>query len=183
MQEIWKDIKGYEGLYQISNFGRVKSLDHLKRWGAKTILHKGKILKQQIIKTNGYFSVALSKKSKAKRYLVHRLVAQAFVENLKNYNVINHKDENKLNNNATNLEWCSYNYNNNYGNHGQKISETRNFNKNKKVYQYDLNGNLINIFKSSLEAKRFFKIKNNSITRCCRNLQKTAGGFIWKYKE
>lgn len=183
MEEIWKDIKGYEGLYQISNFGRVKSLNHLKRLGAKTILHKGKILKQQIIKTNGYFSVALSKKSKVKRYLVHRLVAQAFVENLKNYNVINHKDENKLNNNATNLEWCSYNYNNNYGNHGQKISKTRNFNKNKKVYQYDLNGNLINIFKSSLEAKRFFKIKNNSITRCCRNLQKTAGGFIWKYKE
>lgn len=183
MEEIWKDIKGYEGLYQVSNLGNVKSINHYNKFGEKTILYKGKVLKQQIIKTNGYLSVNLSKNGKTKKFLVHRLVAEAFITNSNNYLVINHIDENKLNNSLDNLEWCTYLYNNNYGEHSEKISTTRSKNKNKKVYQYDLKGNLIKIFNNSMEAKKIMGYKNNSITRCCRKLQKTTGGFIWKYKD
>lgn len=111
MEEIWKDIVGYEGSYQVSNLGRVRSLDRKDAKGSKI---KGKLL---IIYQNrcGYMQAALYKNAKPKLIYVHRLVATAFIPNLNNYRVINHKDEDKTNNRVDNLEWCDYKYNNNYG--------------------------------------------------------------------
>lgn len=111
MEEIWKDAVGYEGLYQVSNFGRVQSLD---RRDIRNRFWKGKILSQQVEKL-GYCSVKLCKNGIQKREKVHRLVALAFVENPNNYKEINHKDENKQNNRSENLEWCTRQYNVTYG--------------------------------------------------------------------
>ena len=110
--EEWKDIKGYEGKYQISNKGRVKSLNY-KRTGKEKILK----LSSDI---NGYKKITLCKNSKQKTYLIHKLVAEAFLPNPDNLPVVNHKDENKLNNNVENLEWCTQAYNVNYSHNNCK---------------------------------------------------------------
>lgn len=110
MTEEWKDIKGYEGLYKISNLGRVKSLTR------NTV--KEHIMKQS--ENDRYKTVELFNNGIGKRKLVHRLVAENFIANLNNYNQVNHKDENKFNNHATNLEWCTSKYNMNYGSRIQK---------------------------------------------------------------
>ena len=104
-KEMWKDIINYEGLYQVSNLGNVKSLNN------KTNHKKPIILKQTIDRENGYLTVSLSKDKKKKTYRVHRLVANAFIENVNNYPIVNHKDGNKCNNNSSNLEWCTYQQN------------------------------------------------------------------------
>ena len=111
MDEVWKDIEGYEGYYQVSNCGRVKSLDRIVTSG-KT--KKGMII-QGILDIGGYVRVTLWKSCKPKKYMVHRLVAFAFLDNPNNLKMINHIDENKENNNVTNLEWCDCKYNINYG--------------------------------------------------------------------
>ena len=113
MQEIWKDIEGYEGYYQVSNLGRVKSLER------KTKQHHNSVRTQpeRILKSwiKRYESVILCKDSKTKKVPIHRLVAKAFLPNENNLPEVNHKDENKLNNCADNLEWCTREYNINYG--------------------------------------------------------------------
>lgn len=112
INEIWKDIKGYEGLYQVSNIGRVKSLKkEVNGRGNKIRIVKERILKPVIV-YNGYERVILSKNCKTKLYRVNRLVAQAFIPNNNNYPIINHIDGNKRNNIVDNLEWCSYSHNN-----------------------------------------------------------------------
>ena len=119
MKEIWKDIKGYEGLYQISNYGEVKSLE--KKAGFST--RKEKILKQHLDK-DGYVKVYLCKNNKVKFLSVHRLIAEAFIPNPNNFPQINHKDENKQNNKIENLEWCTCKYNINYGTRTKRQKET-----------------------------------------------------------
>ena len=111
--EIWKDIDGYKGLYQVSNLGRVKSLHH----------NKEKILKGSYTK-EGYHLISLSKEGTQKRYLVHRLVATAFIPNLYKLECVNHKDENPRNNNVDNLEWCTKAYNNCYGTRLERLSKS-----------------------------------------------------------
>ena len=114
MQEIWRDIPEYAGLYQVSNLGRVKSMKRvIERKNNKILPLNERILRQQ--NTNGYRFVRLSKNNKIKQHLVHRLVATQFIDNIFNYNEINHIDEDKTNNNVNNLEWCSHKYNINYG--------------------------------------------------------------------
>ena len=108
MVEVWRDIKGYEGQYQISNLGRVKSL---QRWSGTQFYNREKLLNLHINKKNGYVYVWLSKNGKGKNIRVHRLVAEAFIENLNNYTDINHKDCDRTNNNVENLEWCTRSYN------------------------------------------------------------------------
>ena len=125
--EIWKDIKDYKGIYQVSNLGRVRSLDKLcngsNQYGDKfTLIKKGKILKPKIRK-NGYLEVTLVHNKKAKSCLIHRLVANAFIENDNDYKYINHKDENKQNNRVDNLEWCTQSYNINFGSRNKKVSD------------------------------------------------------------
>ncbi len=120
--EIWKDIKGYEGLYQISNYGRVKSIPRTKKHSYNGIAHlKEKILKPIYI--NGYQRVSLCKNSKATYMFVHKLVANAFIKNPNNYPEINHIDENKANNIYNNLEWCTHSYNINYGTRNERVSQ------------------------------------------------------------
>ena len=112
--EEWRDIEGYEGLYQISSLGRVKSFPRPTTPGGilKTIKRK-----------DGYCSIKLSKNGKVKKVLVHRLVAKAFIPNTNNLPIINHKDENPLNNNVDNLEWCDNKYNGNYGTVKERIGQ------------------------------------------------------------
>lgn len=112
-EEIWKDIPNYEGLYQISNYGRVKSIPrtYKKRKIDKEIIKKLKTM------PNGYIRVSLSKNGKTKDYYVHRLVAKAYIPNIDNKPCINHKDCNRNNNNANNLEWVTHKENNSYKDH------------------------------------------------------------------
>lgn len=117
MQEVWKDIDGYEGKYQVSNLGRVKSLNY-NRTGEEKLL---KPLENKC----GYVRVVLYKDRRAKNYLIHRLVAETFIPNPNNYPIINHKDENKQNNKVKNLEWCTYEYNNTYGSTIERAVEKR----------------------------------------------------------
>lgn len=115
MKEEWRDIIGYEGLYQVSNFGRIKSLRRkvFPKTGAKPYWIKERI-KVDHISTGGYRMISLNKQGKSHEYHVHRLVAQAFIPNPNNYPTINHKDENVINNHVDNLEWCTQAYNNSY---------------------------------------------------------------------
>ena len=123
--EIWKDIEGYEGLYQVSNLGRVKSLDRVVEGkSSSTRLHRGKILSPGIGST-GYYMVVLYKDGGGCSYTVHRLVSNTFIPNPHNHPYINHKDENKLNNNVDNLEWCTHQYNMNYGTANLRRGESR----------------------------------------------------------
>lgn len=126
MVEIWKDVKDYEGLYQVSNLGRVKVLEkrnvRFGKWGRKTLPERIKLSQKN---KNGYYMIDLIKDKSRKRVYVHRLVAQAFVANPDNLQYVNHKDEDKTNNRADNLEWCTKAYNNNYGTKHARMVATR----------------------------------------------------------
>lgn len=166
MEEVWKDIKGYEGHYQVSNLGFVVSEKY------NNIKNNRKKLKKSLTH-DGYETVTLYKNNKRKTLRVHRLVAEAFLFNPKNLPQVNHKDENKTNNNVHNLEWCDVIYNINYG--------TRNEKTRKAIIQYDKNNKFIKEWASVTDACKFYN--NNSICECCKNKRKTANGYIWKYKE
>ena len=111
MKEEWRDIKGYEGRYQVSSFGRIYSC------------YSGICLKIHT-REDGYTRVSLYKNNRYKSFLVHRLVAEAFISNPNNYTQVNHKDENKQNNRVENLEWCTARYNTNYGTHNKRVSDS-----------------------------------------------------------
>ena len=126
MTEIWKNIEGYEGKYQVSNFGQVKSMI-----GQEKVLHPKK-------HRNGHLQIGLHKDKKRKTMYIHRLVAQAFIPNPDNLPCVNHKDENPNNNNVDNLEWCTQKYNCNYGTRVDRIMETKK-QQYKKIYKYSFN--------------------------------------------
>ena len=172
--EIWKDTKGYEGLYQVSNMGRVKSLERTvtRKNGRKQIIRE-RILKPTTA-TNGYLRVKLCNGSgKGKGFFVHRLVCEAFHENPKNKPCVNHIDENKVNNTASNLEWCTYSENNK---HGTRTARTC-----KSVGQYTPNGELVKIWQSTHEVERQLGFANGKISEAARGKLKTAYGYVWKY--
>ena len=176
--EEWRDIEGYEGLYQVSNYGRIRSLGRtlIEKNTNKTKILKGKILKLAKC-TNGYEFVQLYKNGKAKQHLVHRLVAKAFIPNHNNLPQVNHKDEKKTNNKVDNLEWCTQAYNNTYNNRHIKIGKQLHNRKDisKVVYQYK-NDKLNAIYPSISEAARDNRVLVASIIQCCH------GGFNWKGK-
>lgn len=173
--EIWKDVKGYEGYYLVSDLGNVKRL-HSKN-NLKAI-------------NNGYnyLSVSLSINGNVKRFYIHRLVAMSFIENKENKEEVNHIDGNRKNNKLSNLEWVTRSENHyhrykvlnqkgvNYGKTGSKNWRS------KAVIQYDLNGNKINEFPAVMEAMRQTGIHEANIRGCIKGKGKTAGGYIWKYK-
>ena len=182
MEEIWKDKKDYEGLYQVSNLGRAKSLDrYIKGKGHSLQFKKGRILKP-MKDNNGYLKVRLCNGEKSKTFNLHRLVAEAFIDNPDNLPQVNHKDENKTNNVVTNLEWCDSRYNKNYGTRNKRISEKMTNGKlSKPVLQYDLEGNLIREWKSTMECGRN-GFNHGAVNACCLGKLKTYKGFIWEYK-
>lgn len=189
-QEIWKDVQGYEGRYQISSFGRVKVLPfwHNNRFG-------GYMTQEHIINgrigRKGYRYVALKKDNEVKEFKVHRLVALHFIQNPYGYPQVNHKDENKLNNCMSNLEWCTNQYNANYGTRtdriiaarGQKRKERHADRKKKKIIQYDKDGNFIRSWECAKDVKKELRIDNGDIGKCCMGKQNTAGGYKWRYAE
>ena len=164
MIEVFRDIPGYEGLYQVSNLGNVKSLGNGDN---KNNVGKERMLKLQKDK-DGYLTVFLSIHNYKRLHKVHRLVALAFLPNPNNYPQINHKDKNKSNNNVDNLEWCTAQYNVDYS-----VS--------KPVNQYSLDGIYIATYKSIKEASRTTGTDQTGIVQCCKGKLKTSGGFIWKY--
>lgn len=204
MEEVWKDIEGYEELYQVSNLGNVKSLFFRRSKNPK------------LLKPNmycGYLYVNLCKEGKRLLSSIHRLVAKAFIPNPNNYPVINHKDENKQNNKVDNLEWCTIKYNNNYGTVKERLSKANkgrkftqefkdkvsiglknsvaaqkqiqklNATKCKPVGQFNKDTmELIATFPSAREASRQLGINHSSISQCCvGKVYKSVGGFVWKY--
>lgn len=179
----WKDVIGFEGLYQVSSDGRVRSLPRLKICGfnGKQSVQKGRILKPGYT-NDGYPFVNLVKDGKSKPHYIHRLVAQAFIPNPNNYPIINHKDENPGNNNYKNLEWCTQEYNINYGTAIERISKALRAN-NPSIY----NTPVTNIttgeqFNSISEACDFYGFTNRyTIKRCCEGECATTNGYNWKY--
>ena len=164
--ELWCPINGYEGLYSISNFGRV--LSH--HWG------KSRILKQRV-SPRGYSQVNLTKNSKLTTFRVHGLVAKHFLRNPNGLTEINHKDENKSNNRADNLEWCTRSHNVNYG---TRISRQR-LGVIKGVVQYDRKGDFVASYDSLTRASREVGLTVSHIAGCCKKKYPFAGGFVWKY--
>lgn len=170
IKEIWKDKKDYEGHYQVSNCGRVKSI----KFGKERIL-------KPFTDGRGYLYVNLCKNNKQKTYKVHRLVAEAFLPNPNNLPMINHRDENKSNNSVNNLEWCDVKYNNTYGTRIERVSEKNtNGKRSKPVLQYTLDGKFVREWDSIRECGRNGFIPT-CICMCCKGKLKKHKDFIWKY--
>ena len=164
--EEWLPVLNYEGVYSISNLGRVMS----HHWG------KQRVLRQRINK-RGYVHVNLSKDGKIKTFRVHSLVAKHFVPNPRELTEINHKDEDKLNNRADNLEWCTRSYNVNYG----KRTDKHRASIIKNVVQYDKNGEFITTYDSLTQASQAVGATVSNIAACCKGKRHCARGYIWKY--
>jgi hypothetical protein len=188
INEIWRPIKGYEGLYQVSNLGRVKSLTRKNCRSDRFI----KLVNDR----KGYLIVGLYINGKAKHYKVHRLVAEAFIPNPDNLPEVNHKSEEKwlntvwINEDGTidldksNLEWCTKSYNCSYGTRIKKLLVTRKINEGKTaekpVIQMTLDNKVVAIWPSASEAERNGFIQSN-ITVCCQGKRKTHKGYKWQY--
>ena len=164
--EIWKPVVGYEGVYEVSSFGRVRSFKQTS---------KGKILKA-FKDTSGYWRVCMNTNE---QHSVHRLVAQAFIPNPNNLPQVNHKDEDKTNNRVDNLEWCDRKYNMNYG----TLQERRIRKVFKPILQYTKDGVFIKEWESIVSAAQQTNISRKHISDCCCGRGKTAGGYVWKHKE
>ena len=156
--EIWKDIVGAEQYYQVSSNGNVRNKV------------TGQIVKPS---TSGNYLHVELRYGINKHCSVHRLVAEAFIDNPFGFPCVNHKDENKENNNVENLEWCTYQYNCKYG--------MGSLARNSRVIQYEMNGNAIKIWDSMKEAAEVVGVKYQSISRCCRGLIKSSGGYMWSF--
>lgn len=193
MEEQWKDIKGFEGRYQVSNMGRVKSLSRIvcnrASNRAKSFEYKkaGRIMKTHV-SNSGYVFVQLWVEGTAFGKFIHRLVADAFIPNPNGYEEVNHKDENKLNNNADNLEWCTPSYNMRYGEMAV-IRQRGNIRNRKSIIQMTLEGEFVRQYKSIKEMYRLIGINREAVSRMCRGLEthrngralKSVGGYLWKF--
>ena len=170
--EEWKDVIGYEGFYQVSNTGKVKSLI------------KNRILNERK-QDNGYVSVMLYKDRCAKFHSIHRIVAEAFLENKDNKPFVNHKDENKRNNHVENLEWCTRKHNMNCGTINKRLSEKRGHDarRKRKVCQKNMSDNIVACWESIADAARETHTARTSIYQCCRGIHHSANGYKWSYLE
>lgn len=175
--EIWKDIYGYERLYQISNYGRVKSLPRITNRKSGRILSVRERVMANIISADGYLRIKLCKNNIQKIMSIHRLVAIAFIANPKNKPQVNHIDGNKLNNKLENLEWVTAKENSQHAIlNGLSTPRT-----NEKIpcIQVSLDGFILNEFESRSEASRITGASGRDISDCINKKLKTAGGYLW----
>ena len=181
--EIWKDIKGFEGLYQVSNLGRVKSLERFRKGANGSLVTvKEKILKPLIDK--GYYQVCLSKQSNRKAYLVHRLVWETFNGQIPEGLQVNHINEIKSDNRLENLNLMTAKENSNWGTGiERRVKNLINGKKSKPVLQFDLNDNFIKEYPSIRQVYRETGFAFQNISACCKGKLKQAYNFKWKYKE
>ena len=156
----WKPIACFEEYYLVSNEGEIKSL------------RSGQLRKPQLNKSNGYYELVLCGDKKKRTLYVHRIVATAFCDNPNSYGFINHKDEDKQNNNAANLEWCTKAYNNSYNGKAQRCA--------KAIIQIR-DGVTIKVWESAREAAKHFKTNYKNISAVCRGLRPRAGGYEWQF--
>lgn len=180
--EIWKDVVGYEDLYQVSNLGRVVSLGRIismkdgRTQREFTKRTKSKILKQ-VVDKGGYLIVSLSEtfseKKQSKNHKVHRLVAKAFIQNPENKPHIDHIDRNRTNNCVSNLRWCTT-----IENHSNILTQ---FHRANPVQQFSFNGELLNVFSSAKKASRIIHCNQYKIKQCCNGEIPSYKGYIWKY--
>lgn len=183
MEEIWKDIEGYEGIYQVSNLGRVKRLDYYlyktnpKNGAPMKHLYRGHI-KKPSIRVGGYRVLSLYKDGISRNFKLHRLVAKAFVLGYFEGAHINHIDENPANNRADNLEWCTPAYNEGYGSHGANISAAK-AKTGRVVEHLSPDGKVIATYPHSTAASKATGIANSTIRKWCN----TATNNLWRYKE
>lgn len=175
--EVWKDINGFEGLYQVSNLGRVKSMARKVVFGYDSEYQTSeKILSPHTAR--GYKQVMLSQNGIRYYRQIHRLVAEAFIPNPNNYPIINHKNEIRDDNRVENLEWCTHTYNLAYNGNRAKKSKSRM----RPILQYDLQGNLIAEYAGGVEAEKVTGISRKSISRAVTGSIKTSNGYIWRKK-
>lgn len=190
--EVWKDIPNYEGYYQISNLGRIKSVARKVKYQNSYRNVKEK-LKKTFIGKQGYERVELSKNGKTKKYNVHRIVANVFISNPLNKETVNHINGIKTDNRVENLEWATRSENEL---HAYKIGLAKNSekqrnvarlyckeNKIKSIIQLDLDGNFIKEWKSAKEVEEKINISRKNISQCITGKNKTAGGYKWLTKE
>lgn len=163
MKMAWRPVVGFEGFYQVNESGTVVSL------------RTGKERKPVLNQKNGYCALVLCGDHTKKTVYVHRIVAEAFLENPNGYGFVNHKDENKLNNAVENLEWCSKAYNNTYNGKAQRCC--------KKIIQRDPNAGIETIWDSARKASEAGIAHYKNISACCRGLRKAAGGYEWRFAK
>ena len=185
--EIWKDARGFEGIYQVSNLGRIRSVDRYVNSGlknVKTFLHKGKILKQQQNRC-GYLLIRGKKDNKKINILLHQIVAETFISNPENKPEVNHIDGNKQNNCVSNLEWVTYSENLKHAfRTGLKKSKYGKDHHNiRLVNQYDKDNNFIKQWYGFHEIDRELGFDYRNIHACCNNKQPTAYGYVWRYAD
>lgn len=191
MQEIWKNVQGYEGLYEVSNIGRIRSIPRKGSFKNKHIL-------KQVKNRCGYLMVHLCKNNKGKTVAVHRIVATTFLKNSQNKRDVNHIDGNKENNSVLNLEWTTHKENMKHARKhklipisdkvieqgrtiGKKYGKTNGRKRAKKVIQYNKSNEVLNIWDSLTEASKNVKISISEISRCCNNKKEYAGGYKWNF--
>jgi hypothetical protein len=185
MAEIWLPIKDYEGLYEVSNLGRVRSLDRKVRNRGGFAIKKGKIISDAAVSDHKYRKVGLWKDNVGKNALVHRLVAEAFLDNPNNLPEVNHKDENPENNCVDNLEWCDSYYNMHYGTGAERRADKRRGKPigSQPILQYSKDGELLARYDSALEAAKAINGDNSAICKCANGKVKTSYGCVWKWEQ
>lgn len=198
-KEIWKDIEGYEGLYQVSNLGRVKALPRLRRAGNNSYIQKEHFM-TQLNNTTGYKYVRLNIGNDKRMFFVHRLVANAFIPNPSSLPEVNHKNENKVDNNANNLEWCTHAYNQIYGTRIERAQKTKKRlgSERKALMKKNLNNSygaekpVLCLLKDGTFIKRFQSLSvaaqtigdcTSHIAACCKGRRKSVRGYKFEYEQ